>query len=423
MQLLSAAKSRATQVILISDGISDPADSISVAVALRQAGAKLSVIGIGVERESQLRELARSGGGVYQSLGSRGAHSVLNVEAAADFSHQPGREINVDSWVEKGVWLLLPLLLLAALGYRRGWLAVLVVVLGQQPQEAMAVSWDDLWLTPRQQAKRLLDKGQPGQAAELFEDPNWRGAAHFQSGEFGKAAAQFSDSDAAYNRANALAKAGKLSEALKSYDEALTKRPDDDDARFNRELVQKLLDQQQQRQEQKQEQKQEQQQQEQQQQEQQQDSSAQSSQDGESDKKQEQRDQESAQSAAKQQRPRADDGEQERAGAQSQDAPSNAEKRESERREDEQQKATDDVAPQSAKASATQQRTPVDEAADKAPQNKPENTQAKLDETPTTEQELALQQWLRQVPDDPGGLLRRKFMLEHLQRQKERKVP
>ena len=34
-----------------------------------------------------------------------------------------------------------------------------------------------------------------------------------------------------------------------------------------------------------------------------------------------------------------------------------------------------------------------------------------------TEHQQALQQWLRQVPDDPGGLLRRKFALEYQRRQ------
>lgn len=38
---------------------------------------------------------------------------------------------------------------------------------------------------------------------------------------------------------------------------------------------------------------------------------------------------------------------------------------------------------------------------------------------PYDEAELALEQWLRQIPEDPSGLLRRKFMLEHLRRQQE----
>jgi Ca-activated chloride channel family protein len=42
---------------------------------------------------------------------------------------------------------------------------------------------------------------------------------------------------------------------------------------------------------------------------------------------------------------------------------------------------------------------------------------APLDAQPS-EQQLAQEQWLRQIPDDPGGLLRRKFMIEHLIRQR-----
>jgi Ca-activated chloride channel family protein len=42
---------------------------------------------------------------------------------------------------------------------------------------------------------------------------------------------------------------------------------------------------------------------------------------------------------------------------------------------------------------------------------------------PLSEQQIALEQWLHQVPDDPAGLLRRKFMLEHLLRQKGHRTP
>ena len=38
-----------------------------------------------------------------------------------------------------------------------------------------------------------------------------------------------------------------------------------------------------------------------------------------------------------------------------------------------------------------------------------------VEELPS-EEDIALEQWLRQIPEDPAGLLRRKFMLEHLQR-------
>ncbi|MDA8349518.1 MAG: hypothetical protein M0038_12070, partial [Pseudomonadota bacterium] len=35
---------------------------------------------------------------------------------------------------------------------------------------------------------------------------------------------------------------------------------------------------------------------------------------------------------------------------------------------------------------------------------------------PPSEKALALKQWLRQIPDDPAGLLRRKFLIQYLLR-------
>ena len=33
-----------------------------------------------------------------------------------------------------------------------------------------------------------------------------------------------------------------------------------------------------------------------------------------------------------------------------------------------------------------------------------------------SEEQMAAQQWLRRIPDDPGGLLRRKFLYQYRQR-------
>jgi Ca-activated chloride channel family protein len=406
VQLLAAAKSRAAHVILLSDGISDPADSISAARQLSKAGAQLSVIGIGTAREAQLRELARSGGGVYQPLGARGPHPALTMQAVAGFSQAPGREASVDLWVEKGVWLLLPMLLLAALGYRRGWLAVVVVVaLCPMPQQVMAVSWDELWLTPDQRAKRLLDAGQADQAAELFTDPNWRATARYRSGDFDQAAAQFAESGAAYNRANALAKAGKLTEALDSYEQALTIRPDDGDARFNRDLVQKILDEQQQEKKEGSENKPH-------------DGESPDAKSGDSSSAQQQNEKQREQDGSKSQ-----DGQQVGDANEQQKSASSASQEgaqpDASPREAEQQQAKKDVEPQQAPASGAQRDLADGETLDKG-QDKAGVETNRLNEQPPSEQELALQQWLRQVPDDPGGLLRRKFMLEHLRRRKER---
>ncbi|MCB1767384.1 MAG: hypothetical protein KDJ22_15225 [Candidatus Competibacteraceae bacterium] len=60
-------------------------------------------------------------------------------------------------------------------------------------------------------------------------------------------------------------------------------------------------------------------------------------------------------------------------------------------------------------------------SASEAPQDSPPEAPAapSPELTQPSENEQALNQWLRRIPDDPSGLLRRKFWLEHLRRQQQ----
>jgi len=112
---------------------------------------------------------------------------------------------------------------------------------------ALAGSWSDLWSTPDQQGQRLLDRHQPAAAAKLFTDPRRRAYAELQAGHYPQAAEllrPFTDAGSQYNRGNALARAGQLKEALTAYDAALKQTPADKDIRHNRDLVAKALEQQ-----------------------------------------------------------------------------------------------------------------------------------------------------------------------------------
>jgi Ca-activated chloride channel family protein len=46
----------------------------------------------------------------------------------------------------------------------------------------------------------------------------------------------------------------------------------------------------------------------------------------------------------------------------------------------------------------------------------PEGSAQPLD----NEEKMAADQWLRRIPDDPGGLLRRKFLYQYQQRAQQR---
>src|SRR5690606_25207332 len=128
-----------------------------------------------------------------------------------------GEPTQLDSRIDQGYWLLLPLLLLAACAGRRGWLFCLPLLLMLPPQSSLAFEFDDLWLRPDQQGQRLLQAQRPDEAARHFVNPQWQGKALYEAADYSAAAERFARGDSAadhYNRGNALAKAGELEAAL-----------------------------------------------------------------------------------------------------------------------------------------------------------------------------------------------------------------
>ena len=108
------------------------------------------------------------------------------------------------------------------------------------PAAHAATGWADLWATPDQRASKLLQSGDAQAAARTFVDPQRKAYAELQAGDYAAAArdyTQFSSSDDHYNRGNALAHAGDLTAAMKAYDAALARNPGNRDARHNRDLV------------------------------------------------------------------------------------------------------------------------------------------------------------------------------------------
>lgn len=165
---------------------------------------------------------------------------LANPEEAQTTSHslQP-------TWQDQGHWLLPPLLLLVALGARRGWLFC-VPLLWLVPLPSPAAEWSDLWQRPDQQAWQLLQQQQPEAAAQRFQDSQWQGVAYYQAGDYAAAAACFARSTTAiahYNRGNALALAGQLPAALQAYEQALQQQPDLSAARHNQLLVEQWIQQ------------------------------------------------------------------------------------------------------------------------------------------------------------------------------------
>ncbi|WP_439888945.1 VWA domain-containing protein [Pseudomonas sp. MBLB4123] len=193
---------------------------------------------------ANLSRLARDVGGAYRrlSLDDRDLRD-LGLLAPSQRLRDDGDAVPLQAWADQGHWLLLPLLLLAACAGRRGWLFCLPLLLSL-PQTGLAASLDDLWLRPDQQGQRLLEAQRPAEAAKRFDNPQWQGLALYQAGDYAAAAERFaqgSDATAHYNRGNALAHSNELEAALEAYDQALALQPDLLQAQKNKALIEQLL--------------------------------------------------------------------------------------------------------------------------------------------------------------------------------------
>ncbi|HEY2395081.1 MAG TPA: VWA domain-containing protein [Rudaea sp.] len=455
-RLIAQAGLHDGEIIVVADSVSGGA--AAAASKARAAGVRVSVLGIGTSQgapiatasggflkdtagniampkldSSALTAVAAAGGGRYADYSgdARDLDAVLDdLRPQVQADAAPGNA-QTARFLDRGPWLLLLLVPMAAFGFRRGWLMLLPLVMLLQPQRADAMSWVDLWSRPDQQAQAALDAGDAKQAQALARDPQLHGSAAYRAEDFAAAAQDFDRPDSAeaqYNLGNALARQKKFPQALAAYDRALKQQPDMDDASANRKAVEDWLKKQKQQ--------------------------GKGGKEGkEGDKKDEQR-----QSNGGSDSEHSDDDQQQRADNQSGEQKDGDDKSAQNRQGSDQQsgKPQDDQDGQSAGESQGQKdasaaksnhdndKSDMSKAAAQpesksAEQNAQEQFQKSMDQAlkngsepkekrplrlgaredggTHNEKEQAVEQWLQRVPDDPGGLLRRKFQLEAQRRQ------
>ena len=370
------------RILLVTDGI----DRLAEVTDFGDPRFPVSILGIGTPEGAPIPlDFANQAGSFLKNRQGETIHARLDEErldTAAQLCHGRYRTIalgdadiddllatplprdnaNVeverefDTWSDAGFWAALALLPLLLLGFRRGLLACLALALLPVPAEAGL--WDDLWSRRDQQALHALEQGEPAAAAELFRDDAWRHAADYRSENYPRAAAGWAAQSEAepsaavshYNLGNALARLGDFEGAIGAYDRALTAEPGHEDAAFNKALVEQL---------------------------------------------QQERQQASEQDNREQQNEGANNPENSR---QPQDGDTD------EQPSDQQQESSAQQQNEGDQQQAQDQQS--QEGADQ------QQMQAAEDDAARDEQREALEQWLRRVPDDPGGLLRRKFEYE-----------
>ncbi|WP_331352621.1 vWA domain-containing protein [Cellvibrio sp. UBA7671] len=453
IQLLKNAAITQGDLLLITDGIDKDAQYNISEIMTRESQYRLSILGVGGNAPTpipsskggfvrdnkrnivttqlnagELQNLANQSRGRYRTLASTSSDIDYLMDLPTPKKEETQRvERDFDSWYDRGHWLVLLLLPIILYCFRRGVLLCLFIVplTALTSNKSYAFGWDDLWKNKNQQAYEKLQQEQAAEAAQQFDHPDWKASAQYRAGDYEEAAKNFAQSDNAdahYNRGNALAKANKLPDAIKAYDQALKLNPELEDAKKNRKLVEELLKQQQQNQDQqdKDKDKDEQDQKDQDQQKQDQGNSDQ--------QKDEQQQDQQQQDKNDQQKQQDQNNQQDQNQQQNQSDQQSQQDQQSSAGQNEQQKQSEQE--KSDQEQSQQEKTEEEQAADAAQREREEQQAAEekmqqmqagepKDDGLTDEERQAMEQWLRRIPDDPGGLLRNKFNYEHYKRNQE----
>ncbi|MCR9258379.1 MAG: VWA domain-containing protein [Pseudomonadaceae bacterium] len=374
------------RILMVTDGV----DDISSVSRHRSRAFPISVLGIGtydggpipLDRVRQpgrflqtqegnqviallddvrLREVAQLSYGKYAQadVGDQDILSILDTPLPSD-DETIEVEREFDTWFDQGHWVTLLLIPLLLLSFRKGVLVCLLAVcmLPAAPAHAAGVSdvWNSLWQRSDQRGYQALRGGEPERAATLFDSEQWRSVAQYRSGDYAGALEGFQADPGItgrYNQANTVARLGDYESAIALYDQVLSVQPDHEDALYNKELVERLL---------------------------------QEKQDAQQEQEQNQQSQANNDSSDSQQ------------GDQQEDQDQSEQQDESEQSDQQQQDESQSEENNEQQGSEQQM------------------AEAEESESARDEKQEALEQWLRRVPDDPGGLLRRKFSHETKER-------
>ena len=394
-------------ILLISDGVDPSAISEITSIVKDKGEYRLSILGVGTENGapiplgsggfvkdtrsgnviipklniSDLRRLASANKGNYQTISNddRDIDNLLGAMESlfGDSTQQTDRSF--DLWDDQGYLLALLLIPILLLTFRKGAVVVLLLApLPFQSNSVEALEWQDLWATGDQQGAEALELDNAERAKSLFTHPQWRGSAAYRAADYKTAAEAFFTDETAnglYNSGNALAKSGDFDSAIGAYERALELEPALEDAIFNRDLLEKLK------------------------QEQEQEEQSQEQQDQESSEQQHEQDSEQSDKngdSSDQQPPEQESEQQDESAIPEEESEEESEKKEQQDSEKKQNESEQQAERQTSELEMSEEEK---------------------------QEQREIDAMLRRIPDDPGGLLRAKFRYESQQRKQQRSPP
>ena len=327
--------------------------------------------------ERVLRKAAKEGRGVFVKFtpDSSDVTEINNFLLDRDIKGKKDVDLETNIWSDSGPWLLLATVPLMALAFRKGVLLLLFISLSGLPTQNTKA---DLWLNEAQKAYRAFENGDYGDAAKMFEQPDWKGSSLYRSGDFENAAKSFSADNnlsAIYNYGTALARSGRFEEALDAFDKAIELDSSHEDAIYNREQILEYLKNREENDSQNSPK----------------DTTSESEKEPDQTPKENQQASDSTSTPDSNSQP-SDSSESSSHGVDKTDRSAHKNKH-------------SDIEDQNAAEGEDQENDNIDEKIN----NEMRQTNA--------ERALATEQWLKRIPDDPSGLLRRKFLYQYQESQ------
>ncbi len=438
---LKQAGSPQGRILMLTDGVEDQ-DLAKIASLLNDAKVSLSIIGVGTEdggpipipnrgfikdgesivvakpNFEAMRDIATGSGGRFNlmTLNSQDIRYTL-PDTLLERGQNSDTQTSLD-WQDAGYWLLFPIVVMVLWQYRRSGAVLCLLIICLNSQDSYAFGWKDLWKTPDQQAQQAYDEQQYKDAASLYQDSMHKGMALYKEGDFAAAAKAFSSVDSAeahFNRGNALVEQQQFEDALKAYQQALDIDPQLEAAETNKKKLEEFLENQQQNQQKNRDRSS--------------DSSNKSKDQSQNQSQENQQDQQNSQDGQSQQNKDQQQGQQGQQGqnntrssqnSEGPDQQQDSQGQEHKADQNEQNAGSDkQLAQNKEKQGADQQSTAL---------NKTENGESKDSDTQVAGmgddnvdlKEQQTEQWLRRIPDDPGGLLRRKFLQQYQSKKRNR---
>ncbi|ATF10381.1 TPR domain protein in aerotolerance operon [Candidatus Enterovibrio altilux] len=269
IELLTQAGFTHGDIILITDGMTER-ESKTTLNTLNSGKYRVSILVIGTQQGAPIQLpdgslLEQNGKPVIAKVALQSLSVITqktggilqiwqptdrDVENLVTFTKKPmdSTTKNTNQFIEKrlnaGFWLIMPVMLLALFGFRRG--AVLTVMFILVPTHSVSAA---IFQTNDQQAYSQYISGDFKQAAEGFTSPEWKGIAQYKNGNYPGAIDTLStlnDMTSRFNLGNAYALSGDLKKAAEAFTFVLQNDPNNADAKKNLNVVQQAIEQQQQ---------------------------------------------------------------------------------------------------------------------------------------------------------------------------------